>query len=169
VVGGFPSLALPEPQARAFRVELATLAGRLGLSRAVTFTGYRPAAEASELLSAADLAVLPFSAGVTGKSGGLLTVLAHGLPTVVTVPDQADPDLVDGRTVLCARGRRDARALADAVARALADPDLAARVARAGTRLVASRTWPRIAAAHGDLYGTLLPQPEPAPAGAIHG
>ncbi|HKT03840.1 MAG TPA: glycosyltransferase, partial [Rugosimonospora sp.] len=107
VLGGFTSLALPEPQARAFRAELVEQAGRLGLAGAVTFTGYRPAAAASELLSAADLAVLPFTAGVTAKSGALLTLLAHRLPTVVTVPDAVEPGLVDGDTVLYARGRRD--------------------------------------------------------------
>jgi glycosyltransferase involved in cell wall biosynthesis len=153
VVGGFTSLAMPEAQARAFRVELASLAGRLGLSGAVTFTGYRPAREASALLSAADLAVLPFTAGVTGKSGALLTVLAHRLPTVVTVPDTPEPGLVDGQTVVCAAGRRDAGALADAVSGVLADRSLAIRVAAGGSRLVAERTWSGVATAHRDLYG----------------
>ncbi len=155
VVGGFDSLALPPAHAQAFRAELASLAGRLGVSRAVTFAGYRPPAEASALLSAADVAVLPFTAGVTGKSGALLTVLAHGLPTVVTVPDVPEPELSDGRTVLCAYGRRDAGALATAIGRALADPVLAARVAEGGRDLVAGRTWPAVAAAHRDLYETL--------------
>jgi glycosyltransferase involved in cell wall biosynthesis len=163
VVGGFGSLALPPTAAHAFRVELASLAGRLGLARAVTFTGYRPAAEASALLSAADVAVLPFTAGVTGKSGALLTVLAHGLPTVVTVPDQPEPDLVDGHTVVCAPGRRDPRALVGAVGRLLADPGLAARVAQGGRRLVAARTWPGVAAAHRDLYAALMPARSRAP------
>lgn len=156
VVGGFESLALPEPEALAFRVELASLAGRLDLSRAVTFTGYQPPDEASALLTAADVAVLPFTAGVTGKSGALLTVLAHRLPTVVTVPDGGEPDLVDGENVVCAAGRRNARALVDAVDRVLADPVLAARIACAGSELAASRSWPRIAAAHRELYADLL-------------
>jgi glycosyltransferase involved in cell wall biosynthesis len=164
VVGGFGSLALPASQAHALRVELAGLAGSLGLARVVTFTGYRPAAEASALLSAADAAVLPFTAGVTGKSGALLTVLAHGLPTVVTVPDEPEPDLVDGQTVVCATGRRDAGALADAIGRVLADPALAARVAWHGRRLVAARTWPGVAAAHRDLYAALLPPGQVPPA-----
>lgn len=156
VVGGFESLALPGPQALAFRVELASLAGRLGLSRAVTFTGYQPPADASALLAAADVAVLPFTAGVTGKSGALLTVLAHRLPTVVTVPDGGEPELVDGENVVCATGRRDARALIDAVDRVLTDPALATRIADRGSELAATRTWSRIAAAHRDLYTDLL-------------
>ncbi|MEN3308623.1 MAG: D-inositol-3-phosphate glycosyltransferase [Micromonosporaceae bacterium] len=164
VVGGLPSLALPQAQAHAFRVELASLAGGLGLSRAVTFTGYRPAAEASALLSAADLAVLPFTAGVTGKSGALLTVLAHRLPTVVTVPDRPEPDLADGRTVVYAAGRRDPGALAGAVGRVLADRALAERVARGGRQLVAARTWPALAIGHCDLYAALLPARQVGPA-----
>jgi glycosyltransferase involved in cell wall biosynthesis len=164
VVGGFESLALPGPQALVFRVELASLAGRLELSRAVTFTGYQAPADASALLAAADVAVLPFTAGVTGKSGALLTVLAHRLPTVVTVPDDDEPELVDGQNVVCAAGRRNARALVEAVDRVLADPALAARIACGGSELAAARTWPRIAAAHRDLYAALLGK-----AGDAHG
>jgi len=100
VIGGFTSQALPEHEARAFRAELDRLAHRYGVADAVTFTGYLPAPAASRMLHAADVAVLPYTAGVTAKSGALLTVLAHGLPTAVTVPGERDrpagPDRRDG-------------------------------------------------------------------------
>jgi hypothetical protein len=53
--------------------------------------------EVSALLHAADAAVLPFTAGVTGKSGALLAALGHGVPTAVTVPTT--------RTRTCATAR----------------------------------------------------------------
>ncbi|WP_345033548.1 glycosyltransferase [Kutzneria kofuensis] len=87
VVGGFESLAMPPDEAAAYRAELEALA-----DERVEFTGHLPVHEVSAVLHGADVAVLPFTAGVTTKSGALLTVLAHGLPTVVT--DAGDPELV---------------------------------------------------------------------------
>lgn len=155
VVGGFTSQALPEPQARAFRAELEALAARHGVARAVTFTGHLPAARVSELLHAADAGVLPFTAGVTTKSGALLTMLAHGLPTAVTVPDEPDPALPLGEAVAVIPARRDAAAIAEAAGRLLDDGALRRRMSVAARRLAARHSWSRIAAAHRALYETL--------------
>jgi glycosyltransferase involved in cell wall biosynthesis len=156
VAGGFTSQALPEAEASAFRAELAELAGRCGAGEAVTMTGYLPDAEVSALLHAADAAVLPFTAGVTGKSGALLAALGHGVPTAVTVPDDPDPDLRDGETVAVIPARRDAEAVAGTLRRLVSDRALRARLSRGGRALVADRSWPRIAAAHGALYRQVL-------------
>ena len=156
VAGGFTSQALPEAEASAFRAELAELAGRCGAGEAVTMTGYLPDAEVSALLHAADAAVLPFTAGVTGKSGALLAALGHGVPTAVTVPDDPDPDLRDGETVAVIPARRDAEAVAGTLHRLVSDGALRTRLSRGGQALVADRSWPRIAAAHGALYRQVL-------------
>jgi len=156
VAGGFTSQALPEAEASAFRAELAQLAGRYGAGEAVTMTGYLPDAEVSALLHAADAAVLPFTAGVTGKSGALLAALGHGVPTAVTVPDDPDPDLRDGETVAVIPVRRDGEAVAGTLHRLVSDGALRARLSRGGRALVADRSWPRIAAAHGALYRQVL-------------
>ena len=156
VAGGFTSQALPEAEASAFRAELAELAGRCGAGEAVTMTGYLPDAEVSALLHAADAAVLPFTAGVTGKCGALLAALGHGVPTAVTVPDDPDPDLRDGETVAVIPVRRDAEAVAGTLHRLVSDGALRTRLSRGGQALVADRSWPRIAAAHGDLYRQVL-------------
>ena len=156
VVGGFTSLALPEPQALAFRDELVTWARGCGVEDAVTFTGHLPAEAVSAALHAADVAVFPFTAGASTKSGALLSAFAHRLPTVVTAAEEPDPDLVDGETVVVAPRRRDAAALAVALRRVLGDDALRRKVAEGGAALAAERTWSRVAAAHRDLYAEVL-------------
>ncbi|WP_204037330.1 glycosyltransferase [Micromonospora qiuiae] len=152
VVGGFTSQALPEPEAQAYRAELTGLADRLRVSDAVTFTGHLPAAEVSELLHAADAAALPFTAGVTLKSGALLAALAHGVPTAVTPPDRLQGPLAAGRAVAVIPHRRDAGAVVTALRPLLHDPDLRRRLGERGRKLVAERSWPVVAARHRDLY-----------------
>jgi glycosyltransferase involved in cell wall biosynthesis len=161
VIGGFTSQALPEPEARAFRRDLDGLARRYGVADAVTFTGHLPAAEVSEALHAADAAVLPFTSGVTTKSGAVLATLTHGLPTAVTVADVPDPQLRDGDTVAAIPARRDAAAVARTVERLLDDATLRGRLAAGGRRLAARHSWHEVAAAHRTLYEGLL--------GARHG
>lgn len=156
VVGGFTSQALPEDQARAFRAELDGLAHRYGVAGAVTFTGYLPAPAVSRVLHAADVAVLPYTAGVTAKSGALLTVLAHGLPTAATVPDPPAAGAAVPGCVEVIAARRDAAAIARAVERLIADPALRRRAAAAGREYAARHSWPRVAAAHRALYADLL-------------
>jgi glycosyltransferase involved in cell wall biosynthesis len=92
--------------------------------------------------------VLPFTAGVTTKSGSLLTLLAHGLPTVVTAAPEPDPELTDGGTCIVVPRVRDGAALADGIRRVLDDGALAARIAGEGRALAARRAWPDIAARH---------------------
>jgi glycosyltransferase involved in cell wall biosynthesis len=150
VIGGFTSLALPAQEARRFRDELTTIADRRGIADRVRFTGYLPPDEVSALLSTADIGVLPFTQGVTTKSGALLTLLAHGLPTVVTAA--GDPALVDGDQVCVVREHRDGRALADAVDRLLGDSSLRDRLTAAGLRFARTRTWDGVATAHRELY-----------------
>jgi glycosyltransferase involved in cell wall biosynthesis len=149
VVGGFTSLALPPEEAQAYRAELTALA-----DDRVEFTGHLPAAEVSAILGGADVAVLPFTAGVTTKSGALLTVLAHGLPTLVT--DAGDPELVDGETVALIDEVRSAPAIVAALERVLGDEVLRRRLSSRGRAMVAERTWPRIARRHRDLYEQVL-------------
>jgi glycosyltransferase involved in cell wall biosynthesis len=156
VAGGFTSLALPSAEASAFRRELEGTARAAGVAGAVSITGHLPAAEISVLLRAADVAVLPFTGGVTTKSGALVAALAHGLPAVVTAADPPDPLLVDGRTAVVVGRTRDPVALAGGLRRLLADPGLRTRVAAGGAALVADRGWPRIATDHLTVYAEVL-------------
>lgn len=154
--GGFASLALPGEEARSFRAEVEQRIADRGVGDRVGLTGWVEGAEVSELLSAADAVVLPFTAGVTTKSGSLLAALAHGVPVLATVADERDADLVDGETVVDVAARRDPGAIAAAVRRLLDDPALARRVAHGGAALAATRDWPAIAAAHQAVYRSAL-------------
>jgi glycosyltransferase involved in cell wall biosynthesis len=156
VVGGFTSQALPEPEAAAFRSELETMAGGLGVRGAVTFTGHLPSAEVSEILHTADAAVLPFTAGVTLKSGALLATMAHGLPTAVTVPDIPDERLRDGENVAVIQRRRDAAAVARTLRRLIGDAALRERLTAGGLALTARHSWPAVAGTHRALYDDVL-------------
>lgn len=99
------------------------------------------------MLSGSDIAVLPFTAGVTTKSSSLLTVLAHGLPTLVTRGDSAEPELEDGENCRVIPAVRDAGALAHALTRILDDPALQERLAAPGTRVIDGHAWPTAASA----------------------
>ncbi|MFI7576707.1 glycosyltransferase family 4 protein [Micromonospora sp. NPDC049497] len=156
VVGGFASQALPEPEARAFRAELTALAAHHDVAGAVTFTDHVPRERVSAVLHAADVAVLPFTAGVSTKSGALLAALAHGVPTAVTVPEEDADDLHRSGAVAVVRACRDSGAIARTVSRLLADPVLRRRLAERGRAFAAAYSWPRVAAAHRDLYAQTL-------------
>ena len=159
VLGGFTSLALPEQEARAFREELTAWARTCGVADHVTITGHLPAAEISAALHAADVAAFPFTAGATTKSGALLSAFAHGLPTVVTGADPADPELVDGETVVVAPRVRDALVLVEGLERLFDDESLRRKVAAGGAALMAGRSWEEIAAVHRDVYAEVLREP----------
>lgn len=156
VAGGFASLALPGEEARSFRAEVEQRIADRRVGDRVHLTGWVDGSEVSELLSAADAVALPFTAGVTTKSGSLLAALEHGAPVLATVADTRDPALVDGVTVLDVAARRDPAAIAAAVRRLLDDPGLAATVARGGQELAATRSWPAIAAQHRAVYAPVL-------------
>ncbi|SCL27974.1 Glycosyltransferase involved in cell wall bisynthesis [Micromonospora pallida] len=160
VAGGFTSQAMPEAEARVFRDELTALTHRYGVADAVTFTGYLPPDRASAALHAADVVVLPFTAGVTVKSGALLAALGHGRPTVVTAPEDGGDELHRSGAVAVVPRRRDSDALAATVGRVLADPVLRRRLAERGRTLAAGHAWPRVATAHRDLYQRLLGRPD---------
>ena len=93
-------------------------------------TGWVEPAEVSGLLQAADVAALPFTHGLTTKSGSLLAVLDHDLPLVGTRGEGTSPELEQAgwlgpvresavlaehlRAALAAGPRPAGRALADA-------------------------------------------------------
>jgi glycosyltransferase involved in cell wall biosynthesis len=107
------------------------------------------------LLRAADVAVFPFDAGVTAKSGSLLAALAHGVPTIATAP----PGTLDRPTEVEGVLRvppRNVAALVDALFIVLSDRALATRLAAAGRASADRWTWPRIADHHTQLYAEVL-------------
>lgn len=155
VIGGFESLALPGQEARDFRAELEAQVARLRLERHVTFTGFQPSAEVSRWLLASDVGVLPFTGGVTTKSGSLLTMLDHELPVVLTSGGDGAPEdesIKDGRNCVAVRSVRDSAALAAGLRRVLHDDASRTRIARQGKALADEHSWQEIARRHAELY-----------------
>jgi glycosyltransferase involved in cell wall biosynthesis len=155
VIGGFESLALPGEEAESFEAELRQQISEAGAPDRVHLTGFRDPEEVSRLLAAADLGVLPFTHGVTAKSGSLLTLLAHHLPTVVTAGEEPEPELVDGVRVAAVDRVRDEAALAAGIRRVLDDPALADGIAERGAAWAAAHDWGAIADRHLELYSRL--------------
>lgn len=148
VAGGFDSLALPGQQARDFEAEIRSRVADLGLEPAVTLTGWLPPARVSALLQAADVAALPFTAGLTTKSGSLLAVLDHDLPLVGTRGEGTEPEL---EAAALLGPVRESEVLAAHLDRALSGG------APAGGRALAdAHSWPVIAQAHAEVYGIVL-------------
>ena len=121
------------------REALEARAAALGLSDRVRFHGPLSAPRVAELLSAADLFVLPSIVAADGQMEGipvaLMEALAHGLP-VVTTRLSGIPELVrDGETGLLAEPG-DPDALAGALRAVLADPGAARARAERGRALV---------------------------------
>lgn len=121
-------------QGGAFQLDLEREAAQLGVGDRVVFAGHRDDARAA--LAEADLLVLP--SWTEGLPGVVLEAMAQGRAVVAT-PVGGTPEIVaEGETGLLVPPR-DPRALADAVARLLADPELRRRMGAAGRTRVAER------------------------------
>jgi len=127
----FPALRLAVVGDGSERQNLEEQARQLGLADSVAFTGFR--ADVADLLRAADLFVLPSLR--EGLPNTALEAMAAALPVVATAVDGVPEAVVAGETGLLVPPGNAAR-LRDAVARLLTEPDLAARMGRAGRERV---------------------------------
>ncbi|MGF1536935.1 MAG: glycosyltransferase [Elainellaceae cyanobacterium] len=153
ILGGVRSLALGD-EADWYWERLHGLARDAGLADHVAFTGYLEAEAVSAHLLAADMGVLPFNHGVTLKSGSLLALLAHGLPTVATASSPPDPNLTDDLLRLVPP--KQPSALSAAIASLLEAPSQRDCLRQAGLDFARQFSWEAIAVQHVDLYQALL-------------
>jgi glycosyltransferase involved in cell wall biosynthesis len=136
---------------RRYRATLQGRVQRLGLDAAVTWTGRLADAEASRVLSAADLFVAPFDHGASIRRGSLMAGIAHGGAVVSTLPARPSAWLRDGEA-LALVAPRDAPALAERMVALLDAPAERARLG-GGARTLAGRfAWPDIAARTRAIY-----------------
>jgi glycosyltransferase involved in cell wall biosynthesis len=140
---------------RAYRRSLDALAQRLGIDRAVTWTGRLVDDEVSRLLGAADLYVVPYDEGVSVRRGSLIAGLAHGLPVISTRPPHRSAYLEDGRDLVLV-APRDPAALAEAMDNLLEHPDRAGSLGRAARDAAARFSWEQIARETRAVYARLL-------------
>jgi glycosyltransferase involved in cell wall biosynthesis len=135
--------------------ELRQLTVRLGLgAERVRFLGHRD--DVPDLLAAAD--VLAVASGVEGMPGAVLEAMALGVPVVAfDIPTVAEVVEPDRSGLLVPAG--DPAALAAAIERVLADPDLAGRLGRRGREVFAVRfTLAASARGMAALYRRLAPE-----------
>ncbi|MBD1909201.1 MULTISPECIES: glycosyltransferase [unclassified Leptolyngbya] len=156
LLGGVETLSLQGEDAERYWQKIQACIAELQLSQSVHCTGYIDAEQASHYLSGADIGVLPFNPGVTLKSGSLLTLLAHRLPTVIAESVETDPvlmsDLVKRVSPRCVPS------LANALLELLDDCFQCDRLSENGYRFVQSRTWEAIALQHHAIYQKVINQ-----------
>lgn len=127
-------------------------ARRSGLEEAVVFTGSLSHPEVLELLTAADVFVMPSVRDPKGNVDGLpivvLEAMAAGLPVVASNVSGLPMAVEPGNTGLLVP-EKDAQALAEAVLELLDDSDRARRLGQAGRQRVAEElNWPAVARIH---------------------
>jgi len=160
LIGGVESLALPAEEAKRYWDKLQAQILQLGLNDQVKMTGYVSEAIASHYLSGSDLGVLPFNHGVTLKSGSLLALLAHQLPTIATYADPPDPELT-AANIIYPVPSRSPDALATALLKLIENPDLQKQLSHVGSEFVKQFSWEAIAQKHLQIYNSLLQRPSP--------
>ncbi len=123
----------------------------LGLAPRVISTGHLSDALVSAHLLSADCVALPFRDGASFRRGSLLAALAHGCPLVTTTPAVlADATALAPAALLVPPD--DPPALAAALERLAAEPELARQLAGAGQALAGQFSWSTIATRHIALY-----------------
>lgn len=148
-----------DPTNVAYLGAMQMLITELGLESRVHWAGYLPAEEVTASFLAADLCVLPFRDGVSFLHGTFHAALAHGVPIVTTLPRTPLPELVEGDNVLLIPAE-EPQALAAAILRLVAAPELRRTLADGARVLAGQFRWERIAADTLELYRPpdILPQ-----------
>ena len=126
---------------RGMEAEVRARAEAMGL-RDVSFTGFVQKADVPAVMAAHD--VYLSTPHIDNNPTTVIEALACGLVVVATRVGGVPYLVEDGRTGLLVPDD-DAGAMAEAVRRALADPDLAGRLSQAGRRSVERYTWPHVA------------------------
>lgn len=156
MIGG--QVGASDPTNIAYLAKVKSLISDLHLTNRVLWTDYTPPEIVTANLYASDICVLPYRDGASYRRGTLMAALAHGCAIVTTAGSRQRaagsgrlPALRDGEDCLLVPPD-DPRALADVIQRAIASPDLRAKI-RAGARELAQRfTWDEIARQHLALY-----------------
>jgi polysaccharide biosynthesis protein PslF len=116
----------------------------------------------SSALQVADVAALPFHSGAMANRASLLTVLAHGVPTVTT-RTAATPASFGPGTGMSMVPPQDPTALEARLDELLRSPETRQRLGQAGLVYAQQFSWPVIANRTLDLYRTVFPSPAYVP------
>jgi polysaccharide biosynthesis protein PslF len=148
-----PKVLLREGEA--YRSRLVKQVSELGLSAAVSFDShYRSVPALAELVSAADIVVLPYDSTDQVTSGVLIEAVAALKPVIATRFPHAVELLGNGAGLLVPH--QDSTAIADALRTLLSRHDLAATMTRAAVATAPELLWPAVAARYRALSERLI-------------
>jgi len=148
-----PKVALREGEA--YRDGLGQRIRRLALNGVVTLEGhYRDAPSLAELVSSADVVLLPYDSTDQVTSGVLIEAVAAGKPIVATGFPHAVELLSGGAGVIVPH--RDPAAIADALRRVLTQRGVAATMSAAAAAAAPQLRWSAIAQQYRELATRLI-------------
>ncbi|HEY3631580.1 MAG TPA: glycosyltransferase [Jatrophihabitantaceae bacterium] len=148
-----PKVLLHEGEA--YRDRLVAQVRRLGLTAAVSFDShYRHQAALAELVSSADVVLLPYDSTDQVTSGVLIEAVAALKPVIATRFPHAVELLGDGAGLLVPH--KNPVAIADALRTLLTRRDIAAGMTKAAVATAPELLWPAVAARYRDLADRLI-------------
>ncbi|HEX7594448.1 MAG TPA: glycosyltransferase family 4 protein [Anaerolineae bacterium] len=162
MIGG--QVGASDPTNAAYLAKVKALIADLGLTDRVLWTDYTPPETVTANFLASDICVLPYRDGASYRRGTLMAALAHGMAIVTTTPRVVGakhslwfanalplPALRNGENCLLIPPD-DPTALAAAIQRAAASPELRAKIGAGARELAQHFTWDKIAQQHLKLY-----------------
>lgn len=144
-----------ERDGEAYRSRLVAMTHRLGLESTVVFDDrYLSGTELRQVVSEADVVLLPYDSREQVTSGVLTEAVAAGKPVISTSFPHAVELLSGGAGILVPQG--DSDAIAAALARVLTDHAATERMAHEARGLASSLMWPAVARRYVDLATSLV-------------
>jgi glycosyltransferase involved in cell wall biosynthesis len=144
-----------EREGEAYRNSLRSRAEALGIAESVEFdAGFRNVDALMDLVSQADVVLLPYESTEQATSGVLIEAIAACRPLVATRFPHAVELLADGAGLLVPQ--RDSEGMSAALRRVLTEPRLAASMTAASARIAPSLEWSAVACAYQELAESLL-------------
>jgi glycosyltransferase involved in cell wall biosynthesis len=142
-------------EGEAYRDRLNAQVRELSLAATVTFDSrYRDSDALAELVSSADVVLLPYDSTDQVTSGVLIEAVAALKPVIATRFPHAVELLGDGAGLLVPH--RDSAAIASALRTLLTHRELAAQMARAASATTTGALWPAVAAQYRELAARLI-------------
>jgi glycosyltransferase involved in cell wall biosynthesis len=127
-------------RSRSYEATVHDLAASLDLDSRIRWLGHCPPTEpeGGRYLRAADACVMPFDRGVCLNNSSFSAVVSHGLATLTTVGSETEEAITrDGHVLGCPP--KDPAAMAQAMTRMIAEPDLRKRLSSGADAL--TRAW----------------------------
>ncbi|MBI5417809.1 glycosyltransferase family 4 protein [Candidatus Poribacteria bacterium] len=126
-----------------YQEELKKLAAALSLDSEIFWAGYCSSKDISMSLLSSDLAILPFSDGVSGKRTSFWSALDHGIPTITThINGHPLPEGLQNRDNVILVTENGVEELADIIIKCIEEPDWCKQIGEKGKKMVNDRySW----------------------------